>query len=90
MALTTSVTPTAGVADAVERTRAALAGHGMTATRQKRLDLDAEDFLISGFVHQTIAQDPDIGFPMPGNVVVRTNPDNHCRIIVGALDSLAG
>ncbi|MEZ5728540.1 MAG: DUF302 domain-containing protein [Burkholderiaceae bacterium] len=85
---------------AVEQTRAALAGKGfgvlteidVKATMKKKLDADIDDYLILGacnpqMAHQAIGLEPRLGAMLPCNVILRrTGPDT---IEVSAIDPVA-
>lgn len=86
-------------ADAVTRTREALAAQGfgvlteidMRATLKKKLDADMEDYLILGacnppLAHRAVTVDRQIGLLLPCNVVVRTDPADDTRVLVEAMD----
>ncbi|MCP5267229.1 MAG: DUF302 domain-containing protein [Burkholderiaceae bacterium] len=85
---------------AVEQTRAALAGKGfgvlteidVKATMKKKLDADIDDYLILGacnpqMAHQAIGLEPRLGAMLPCNVILRrTGPDT---VEVSAIDPVA-
>lgn len=88
-----STTLTAGFAETVERTRAALAEQGfgilteidVASTMKAKLDVDMEPYLILGacnppLAHQAIDIDPDIGLLLPCNVIVRRIDETHTRV----------
>jgi uncharacterized protein (DUF302 family) len=88
-----SATLTAGFAESVERTRAALAAQDfgilteidVAATMKTKLDIDMAPYLILGacnppLAHQAIGIDPSIGLLLPCNVVVRSLDDTHTLI----------
>ena len=92
-----SITLDTGFADAVERTRAALADQGfgvlteidVAATMKAKLGEDMAPYLILGacnppLAHQAISVDPSIGLLLPCNVVVRSIDDAHT--LVEAMD----
>lgn len=86
-------------ADAVTRTREALAGQGfgvlteidMTATLKAKLGQDMENYLILGacnppLAHRAVSIDRQIGLLLPCNVVVRADPADDTRVLVEAMD----
>jgi uncharacterized protein (DUF302 family) len=86
-------------ADAVARTRAALASQGfgvlteidMKATLKVKLDEDMEDYLILGacnppLAHRAINIERQIGLLLPCNVIVRTDPAKEGRVLIEAMD----
>ena len=92
-----SITLGTGFADAVGRTRAALAEQGfgilteidVAATMKAKLDQDMAPYLILGacnppLAHQAISVDPSIGLLLPCNVVVRSIDDENT--LVQAMD----
>ncbi len=92
-----SVTLSTNYADAVERTRAALAEQGfgilteidVSATLKTKLDVDLDPYVILGacnppLAHRAVTVDPSIGLLLPCNVVVRSVDEGHT--IVQALD----
>ena len=96
-ALSTTVHTT--FADAVERTRHALAEQGfgvlteidMKATLKAKLGEDMEDYLILGacnppLAHRAVEAERQIGLLLPCNVVVRTDPSQQGAVIVDAMD----
>ena len=96
-AISTSLKST--FADAVARTRDALAGQGfgvlteidMKATLKAKLDQDMENYLILGacnppLAHRAVDIDRQIGLLLPCNVVVRTDPSDDTRVLVEAMN----
>jgi len=88
MSLALSTTLHTSFADAVERTRKALADQGfgvlteidMKTTLKAKLGEDMEDYLILGacnppLAHRAVNVDRQIGLLLPRNVVVRADPD---------------
>jgi uncharacterized protein (DUF302 family) len=86
-------------ADAVTRTRDALAQQGfgvlteidMKATLKSKLDEDIEDYVILGACNPPLAleavnADRQIGLLLPCNVVVRADRTNHDSVIVEAMN----
>ena len=86
-------------ADAVARTREALASQGfgilteidMKATLKAKLGEDMEDYLILGacnppLAHRAVTIDRQIGLLLPCNVVVRTDPGDESRVLVEAMN----
>lgn len=97
IAISTSLKST--FADAVARTRDALAGQGfgvlteidMKATLKAKLDQDMENYLILGacnppLAHRAVDIDRQIGLLLPCNVVVRTDPSDDTRVLVQAMN----
>jgi uncharacterized protein (DUF302 family) len=97
IAISTSLQST--FADAVARTREALAGQGfgvlteidMKATLKAKLGQDMEDYLILGacnppLAHRAVSIDRQIGLLLPCNVVVRADPADDSRVLVEAMD----
>ncbi len=97
LALTTTLNTT--FADAVERTRTALAEQGfgilteidMKATLKAKLDEDMEDYLILGacnppLAHRAVDVMRQIGLLLPCNVVVRADPSAENTVIVDAMN----
>lgn len=86
-------------ADAVARTREALAEQGfgvlteidVKATLKAKLGEDMENYLILGacnppLAHRAINVDRQIGLLLPCNVVVRSHPVEHGTVLVEAMD----
>src|ERR1700694_4065493 len=99
MSLALSTTLHTSFADAVARTREALAQQGfgvlteidMKATLKAKLGEDMEDYLILGacnppLAHRTVNVDRQIGLLLPCNVVVRTDPSAENTVIVDAMN----
>ena len=86
-------------ADAVARTREALAQQGfgvlteidVKATLKAKLGKDIEDYLILGacnpsLAHRAINLDRQIGLLLPCNVVVRADPNDNKSVIVEGMN----
>ena len=97
IAISTSLQST--FAEAVTRTRDALAAQGfgvlteidMKATLKAKLDQDMENYLILGacnppLAHRAVDIDRQIGLLLPCNVVVRTDPSDDTRVLVEAMN----
>ncbi|KMO72881.1 MAG: DUF302 domain-containing protein [Mycolicibacterium rufum] len=99
MSIAISTSLETSFADAVARTRQALAEQGfgvlteidMKATLKQKLGADMEDYLILGacnppLAHRAVDVDRQIGLLLPCNVVVRADPDTATRVVVEAMD----
>ena len=99
MSIAISTALQSSFADAVTRTREALASQGFgvlteintKATLKAKLDQDMENYLILGacnppLAHRAVDIDRQIGLLLPCNVVVRTDPDDDTRVLVEAMD----
>ncbi|MDV3136703.1 ABC transporter [Mycolicibacterium sp. GF69] len=99
MSIALSTTLHTSFADAVDRTRKALAEQGfgvlteidVKATLRAKLGADMEDYLILGacnppLAHRAITVDRQIGLLLPCNVVVRADPGAEGTVIVEAMN----
>jgi uncharacterized protein (DUF302 family) len=99
MSIAISTSLQSSFADAVARTRDALAAQGfgvlteidMKATLKAKLDQDMENYLILGacnppLAHRAVSIDRQIGLLLPCHVVVRTDPADDARVLVEAMD----
>lgn len=99
MTIALSTALNASFADAVARTRDALAQQGfgvltdidMKATLKAKLGEDMEDYLILGacnppLAHRAVNLDRQIGLLLPCNVVVRADPNDDTSVIVEAMN----
>ncbi len=99
MSIAISTSLQSSFADAVTRTREALAAQGfgvlteidMKATLKAKLDQDMENYLILGacnppLAHRAVSIDRQIGLLLPCNVVVRTDPSDDTRVLVEAMN----
>ena len=97
IAISTSLQST--FAEAVTRTRDALAAQGfgvlteidMKATLKAKLGHDMENYLILGacnppLAHRAVDIDRQIGLLLPCNVVVRSDPADDSRVLVEAMN----
>ncbi|MDI9947583.1 DUF302 domain-containing protein [Rhodococcus sp. IEGM 1305] len=99
MTLALSTTLRTSFADAVDRTRKALAEQGfgvlteidMKATLKAKLGEDMEDYLILGacnppLAHRAVTVDRQIGLLLPCNVVVRADPSDPGTVLIDAMN----
>lgn len=99
MTIAISTTVHTSFADAVKRTREALAQNGfgvlteidMKATLKAKLGEDMENYLILGacnpsLAHRAVSVDRQIGLLLPCNVVVRADSTDQDTVIVEAMN----
>ncbi|MFE0749166.1 DUF302 domain-containing protein [Gordonia sp. NPDC058843] len=99
MSLALTTTLPVSFAEAVERTRIALADQGfgilteidVQATLKTKLDEDMEPYLILGacnpqLAHRALGVQRQIGLLLPCNVVVRSDPDHPDHTLVEAMN----
>ncbi len=92
--------PNTGVAEAIERTKKALADHGfgvlteidVKKTLKTKIGADIDDYVILGacnpkMAHEAMKLEPRIGAMLPCNVIVRATGDGDTE--VSAIDPVA-